>query len=91
MQDQPVIRINCNTGERTNYPNIASAAKAVKISPPGLRNRILTDVHVNNFHWVFDKNAGYTSTLSIDSEFFQRKPTANFLPRSLTGFSEIGI
>ena len=57
MQDQPVIRINCNTGERTNYPNIASAAKAVKISPPGLRNRILTDVHVNNFHWVFDKNA----------------------------------
>jgi hypothetical protein len=62
MQDQPVIRINCNTGERTNYPNIASAAKAVKISPPGLRNRILTDVHVNNFHWVFDKNATHYKT-----------------------------
>ena len=59
FQDQPVIRINCNTGEKTLYPNIASAAKAVKISPPGLRNRILTDLHVNNFHWVFDKNSSH--------------------------------
>ena len=59
MQDQPVIRINCNTGEKTLYPNIASAAKAVKISPPGLRNRILTDLHVNNFHWIFDKNSSH--------------------------------
>jgi len=59
MLDQPVIRINCNTGERTNYPNIASAAKAAKISPPGLRNRILTDVHINNYHWVFDKTASH--------------------------------
>ena len=57
MSDQPVIRINCKTGEHTNYPNIASAAKDAKISSPGLRNRIITDVHVNNFHWVFDKTA----------------------------------
>ena len=57
MLDQPVVRINCNTGERKNYLNIASAAKDAKISPPGLRNRILTDVHFNNFHWIFNKNA----------------------------------
>jgi hypothetical protein len=57
MLDQPVVRINCKTGEKTNYINIASAAKAAKISPPGLRNRILTDVHVNNFHWIFNKTA----------------------------------
>jgi hypothetical protein len=31
----------------------------VKISPPLLRRRILTDVHVNNFHWKFDKNANH--------------------------------
>lgn len=57
MQDQPVIRINCNTGERKNYPNIASSAKDAKVSPPCIRNRILTDVHIGNFHWVFDKTA----------------------------------
>lgn len=57
MNDQPVIRINCDTAEKTYYPNIASAARAVKISPPGLRNRILTDVHANGFHWIFHKTA----------------------------------
>jgi len=57
MSDQKVIKINCNTGEIINFPNIASAAKDAKISAPGLRNRILTDVHVNNFHWIFDKSA----------------------------------
>ena len=66
MLDQPVIKINCNTGERTNYPNIApniaAAAKAAKISPPGLRNRIITDVHTNNYHWVFDKTATHYTT-----------------------------
>lgn len=62
MLDQPVIKINCNTGERTNYPNIASAAKDAKISPPGLRNRIITDVHTNNYHWVFDKTATHYTT-----------------------------
>jgi hypothetical protein len=57
MSCQPVIKINCKTGEKTNYPNIASAAKDAQISSPGLRNRIITDVHLNNFHWVFDKTA----------------------------------
>lgn len=57
MTDQPVIRITCNNGEKKQYPNISSAAKDAKISPPGLRNRILTNVHINGYHWVFDKNA----------------------------------
>ena len=57
MSDQPVIKINCNTGEKINFSNIASAAKDAGLSAPGLRNRILTDVHVNNFHWVFNKTA----------------------------------
>lgn len=56
MTDQPVVRINCKTGEHKNYPNIASAARDAKISAPGLRNRILTDVHINGFHWIFDKS-----------------------------------
>lgn len=59
MKDQPVIRINCKTGEKTSYPNIASAAKTAKISAPGLRNRILTDVHVKGYHWVFDKESSH--------------------------------
>ena len=57
MLDQPVIRIQCKTGEQKNYPNIASAARDSKISPPGLRNRILTDVHYNGYHWIFNKTA----------------------------------
>jgi hypothetical protein len=57
MNDQPVIRITCNTGEKKNYPNIASAARDAKVSPPGLRNRILTNVHTNGYHWIFDKTA----------------------------------
>ncbi len=57
MSDQPVIRIQCNSGERKIFPNIASAAKDAKISPPGLRNRILTDVHCKGYHWIFDKTA----------------------------------
>jgi FtsZ-binding cell division protein ZapB len=57
MKDQPVIRIKCCNGEKTHYPNIASAAKSAKISPPGLRNRILTDVHSGGFYWIFDKTS----------------------------------
>ena len=62
MLDQPVIRIKCSTGEKKEYPNIASAAKEAKISPPGLRNRILTDVHSNGYHWIFNKIATHYTT-----------------------------
>jgi len=56
-KDQPVIKIQCSTGARTHFPNIAAAAKDCGISAPGLRNRILTNVHRDDCHWVFDKNA----------------------------------
>jgi len=65
MRDQPVIKINCKTGERRSFLNIAEAARDANISAPGLRNRILTDVHSNNFHWVFDETATHYSQFNI--------------------------
>jgi phage anti-repressor protein len=55
--EQPVIKICCKNGEKMCFNNIAAAAKDANISAPALRNRILTDVHVDNFHWVFNKDA----------------------------------
>jgi hypothetical protein len=55
--EQPIIKICCKNGQKTCFKNIAAAAKDAKVSAPALRNRVLTDVHVNNFHWVFDKDA----------------------------------
>ena len=55
--DQPVIKISWSTGEKISFKTIADAAKDATISPPALRQRILTKVHTNGFHWIFDKNA----------------------------------
>ena len=55
--EQPVIKVCCLNGEKTYFKNISDAAKDVKVSPPALRRRILTDVHVNNHHWIFNKDA----------------------------------
>jgi hypothetical protein len=55
--EQPVIKVCCCSGEKTFFKTIADAAKDCNISAPGLRSRILTDVHVNKYHWIFDKNA----------------------------------
>jgi len=55
--DQPVVKVRCSTGEKVFFDTIADAAKDAKISPPGLRNRILRHVHINDFHWIFDKNS----------------------------------
>ena len=55
--DQPVIKVCCSTGEKICFQNIADAAKDCNISAPGLRNRILTKVHYNDFHWIFDKKS----------------------------------
>ncbi len=55
--EQPVIKICCLNGEKTYFKNISDAAKDVKVSQPALRKRILTDVHVNNHHWIFNKDA----------------------------------
>ena len=57
FSEQPVIKICCKNGEKMCFNNIAAAAKEANISAPALRNRILTDVHVDNFHWVFNKEA----------------------------------
>jgi hypothetical protein len=54
---QPVVKVRCSTGEKIFFDTIADAAKDAKISPPGLRNRILRHVHINDFHWIFDKNS----------------------------------
>ncbi len=51
--EKPVMKICCKTGERTCFRTLGEAAKDCKISGPALRRRILTDVHVNNYHWVF--------------------------------------
>ena len=58
--DQPVIKVCCSTGEHLCFPTIADAARDSKISAPGLRARILTKVHTNGFHWIFNKNSHYT-------------------------------
>ena len=55
--EQPVVKICCKNGEKFCFKNIAEAAKDANVSAPALRRRILTDVHVNNHHWTFDKNA----------------------------------
>jgi hypothetical protein len=59
--EQPVVKICCKNGEKNCFKNIAEAAKDANISAPALRRRILTDVHVNNYHWIFDKNATHYS------------------------------
>ena len=57
--EQPVIKVCCSSGEKQHFKTIAEAAKDINISAPALRRRILTDVHVNNFHWCFDKSANH--------------------------------
>jgi hypothetical protein len=55
FNDQPIIKVCCSTGEKTCFKTIADAARDAKISAPALRNRVLTDVHINNHHWCFQK------------------------------------
>ncbi len=54
---QPVIKVCCSTGEKTPFNNIADSARDANISAPGLRSRILTNVHINGYHWIFDKTS----------------------------------
>ena len=57
--EQPVVRINCTTGVKTEYKTIADAARDGGVSAPGMRPRILTNVHINDHHWTFDKNSSH--------------------------------
>jgi len=53
---QPVVKICCKNGEKQFFKNISDGAKDVNISALALRHRILNDIHVNNYHWIFDTN-----------------------------------
>ena len=55
FNEQPIIKICCSTGEKTHFNTIADAARDANVSAPALRNRVLTDVHCNNHHWIFQK------------------------------------
>ena len=60
---QPVIKVCCSTGEKKYFTTIAEAAKDAQLSAPGLRNRIITEVHLNDHHWIFDKNSSHYKTI----------------------------
>ena len=55
FNEQPIVKVCCSTGERTSFKTIADAARDAKVTTPALRNRVLTDVHVNGHHWIFPK------------------------------------
>jgi len=59
FNEQPVIKICCSTGEKKSFKTIADAARDCNISAPALRQRIITQVHTNNHHWVFHKEASH--------------------------------
>jgi hypothetical protein len=54
---QPVVKVCCSTGEKIHFTSIADAARDVNISAPALRQRVLTQVHLGDHHWVFDKTS----------------------------------
>jgi hypothetical protein len=39
------------------FKTIADAARDCNISAPALRQRILTNLHINDHHWLFDKSS----------------------------------
>ena len=55
FNEQPIIKICCSTGEKTCFTTIGDAARDANVTAPALRNRVLTDVHVNGHHWIFQK------------------------------------
>lgn len=62
FNEQPVIKICCSTGEKKSFKTIADAARDCNISAPALRQRIITQVHTNNHHWIFHKEATHYSS-----------------------------
>jgi hypothetical protein len=55
FNEQPIVKVCCSTGEKTCFETIADAARDANVSAPAIRNRVLTDVHVNGHHWIFQK------------------------------------
>jgi phage anti-repressor protein len=62
--DQPVTKVNCNTHEIVNFETIAAAAVDAKISPPAMRVRINTNVHINNWHWIWSPDATHYKNIN---------------------------
>jgi hypothetical protein len=58
--EQPVIKVCCSTGNKEYFNNIADAARDANISSPGLRQRIITQVHLLDHHWIFNKDVKST-------------------------------
>ncbi len=58
--NQPIIKICCDTGEKTEFPSLNQAAKDSNVSIPALKVRINTDVHAKvngiNYHWIYKHN-----------------------------------
>ena len=59
FSEQPVIKINCKNGIMTSFKTITDAARDSNVSAPAMRQRILTNVHTNDHHWVFDKHSSH--------------------------------
>ncbi len=59
--EQPVLKVCCTTGKQTAFKTIVDAAKDVNISSTALRQRIMTQVHLNDHHWIFDKKSSHYS------------------------------
>jgi hypothetical protein len=57
--NQAVIKVCCSTGEKTYFESLNLASKDAGISAAGLRNRVLTNVHRDDFHWIWDKTANH--------------------------------
>ena len=61
--EQPVIKINCSSGEKKRFPNMAAAARDIGITYVALRQRILTKLHTDGFHWIFERPSESSGTL----------------------------
>ena len=53
FNEQAVSKVCCSTGEKIQFKTIADAARDANISPPALRQRILTKVHLLDHHYIF--------------------------------------
>lgn len=53
FNEQSVFKVCCSTGEKIHFKTIADAARDASISPPALRQRILTKVHLLDHHYIF--------------------------------------
>ena len=54
--EQPVIKVCCSNGSKVYFNTITDAARDAKISSPALRQRIITQVHLLDHHWIFNKD-----------------------------------